>query len=208
VGLVACCILTPQLPAADNNGKPLEKAPEEVLLEKIEQLQGQIDELRAAVAALHKQQDTRVAAAAPATETAAVPPATAAVSAPAPAEDQQVPRQPKAGLQQSTQPEKRPLPEPFSFGDFTWLTGNPRTKDSPLETKAFTGEFRADVAYVKDLNHPQDDSITIGRLMCPTFQAPAASRRRGGTPARLPCWCPAGTRTCANMKTVSPWLCW
>src|SRR5215831_4591720 len=53
-------------------------------------------------------------------------------------------------------PEKK---EPFSFGDFTWLTGNSRQKDFPLETKVFTGEVRADVAYVQDFNHPQDDSI-------------------------------------------------
>ena len=35
-------------------------------------------------------------------------------------------------------------PDPFAFGDFTWLSGNPRTKESPLDTKVFTGEFRAD----------------------------------------------------------------
>ncbi len=34
--------------------------------------------------------------------------------------------------------------EPFAFADFTWLTGSPRTKDSPLATSAFTGEFRLD----------------------------------------------------------------
>ncbi len=28
--------------------------------------------------------------------------------------------------------------EPFSFADFAWLTGNPRTSESPLETKVFT----------------------------------------------------------------------
>lgn len=49
--------------------------------------------------------------------------------------------------------------EPFAFADFTWLTGNPRTKDSPLETTAFTGEFRVDVNYTHDFNHPQDDTI-------------------------------------------------
>src|ERR1700738_1206469 len=32
--------------------------------------------------------------------------------------------------------------EPFAFGDFTWLTGNPRTKDSPINTEVFTGEIR------------------------------------------------------------------
>jgi hypothetical protein len=73
--------------------------------------------------------------------------------------DQQTPREPKAGLRPSAEPEKRQPAEPFAFADFTWLTGNPRTTESPLETKAFTGEFRADVDFVHDLNHPQDHSI-------------------------------------------------
>ena len=30
-------------------------------------------------------------------------------------------------------------PDPFAFGDFTWLNGNARTKDSPLATESFTG---------------------------------------------------------------------
>ena len=50
-------------------------------------------------------------------------------------------------------------PDPFAFADFTWLTGNPRTKDAPLDTKAFTGEFRADTNYTYSFNHPQDDTI-------------------------------------------------
>jgi hypothetical protein len=50
-------------------------------------------------------------------------------------------------------------PEPFSFADFTWLTGNPRTTESPLETKVFTGELRVDTAYVYDFNHPSDNTI-------------------------------------------------
>jgi len=59
----------------------------------------------------------------------------------------------------ATPPAKEVPAEPFAFADFTWLTGNPRTKESPLETTAFTGEFRADVDYVHDFNHPQDDTI-------------------------------------------------
>jgi len=51
-------------------------------------------------------------------------------------------------------------PDPFAFADFTWLTGNARTKDSPLDTKAFTGEFRADTNYTFSFNHPQDDTIS------------------------------------------------
>jgi Putative beta-barrel porin-2, OmpL-like. bbp2 len=49
--------------------------------------------------------------------------------------------------------------EPFSFADFTWLNGNARTKDVPLDTKFFTPEIRADVDYVYDFNHPKDDTI-------------------------------------------------
>jgi hypothetical protein len=54
----------------------------------------------------------------------------------------------------------KPAPEePFSFADFTWLNGNARTKDIPMDTKFFTPEIRADVDYVYDFNHPKDDTI-------------------------------------------------
>jgi hypothetical protein len=48
---------------------------------------------------------------------------------------------------------------PFAFADFTWLNGNPRTKEVPLDTKFFTPEIRADVDYVYDFAHPKDDTI-------------------------------------------------
>lgn len=54
---------------------------------------------------------------------------------------------------------KNPKSEPFAFADFTWLTGNPRTKDTPYATKFFTPEIRADVNYTYDFRHPQDDTI-------------------------------------------------
>jgi hypothetical protein len=50
--------------------------------------------------------------------------------------------------------------EPFAFADFTWLTGNPRTRDLPLDTKVVTGEFRVDTNFTFSLNHPKDDTIT------------------------------------------------
>ena len=50
-------------------------------------------------------------------------------------------------------------PVPFAFADFTWLSGNPRTKDAPLQMKAFTGEFRSDVSYTYSFNKPADDTI-------------------------------------------------
>jgi putative OmpL-like beta-barrel porin-2 len=48
---------------------------------------------------------------------------------------------------------------PFAFADFTWLSGNPRTKESPLDTKAFTGEFRADTNFTYSFNKPSDNTI-------------------------------------------------
>jgi hypothetical protein len=54
----------------------------------------------------------------------------------------------------------KPAPEePFAFADFTWLNGNARTKDIPMDTKFFTPEIRADVDYIYDFNHPKDDTI-------------------------------------------------
>src|SRR5262249_50976337 len=49
--------------------------------------------------------------------------------------------------------------EPFAFADFTWLSGNPRTKDTPYATKFFTPEIRFDANYTYDFNHPADNTI-------------------------------------------------
>jgi len=47
---------------------------------------------------------------------------------------------------------------PFS-GDWTWLNSNGHAVDSPMSTKYFTPEFRADANYTLDYNHPKDDSL-------------------------------------------------
>jgi hypothetical protein len=49
--------------------------------------------------------------------------------------------------------------EPFSDADWTWLNGNPRTKEIFWDSKFFTPEIRADVNYVADFNHPADHTI-------------------------------------------------
>lgn len=54
---------------------------------------------------------------------------------------------------------KPPKPDPFSLYDYTWLTGNPRIKDLPFDTKFFSPEVRFDVNYTYDFNHPADDTI-------------------------------------------------
>jgi Putative beta-barrel porin-2, OmpL-like. bbp2 len=48
--------------------------------------------------------------------------------------------------------------EPFP-GDWTWLNSNGHSVDSPMSTKYFTPEFRADANYILDYNHPKDDTM-------------------------------------------------
>jgi hypothetical protein len=48
--------------------------------------------------------------------------------------------------------------EPFE-GDWTWLNSNGHAVDSPMSTKYFTPEFRADANYILDYNHPHDDTM-------------------------------------------------
>ncbi|WP_306598635.1 outer membrane beta-barrel protein [Geothrix sp. 21YS21S-2] len=63
------------------------------------------------------------------------------------------------GLAQAPKPPAPRVAEPFAFADFTWLNGNPRTNDAILDSKYFTGEFRADVNAVYDFNHPKDHTL-------------------------------------------------
>ena len=48
---------------------------------------------------------------------------------------------------------------PFGFADFTWLNGNSRQHVAVLDSKAFTGEFRADISYIGDFNRPKDHTL-------------------------------------------------
>jgi Putative beta-barrel porin-2, OmpL-like. bbp2 len=57
-------------------------------------------------------------------------------------------------------PAKPAKAEPFAFAGWTWLNGNPRTKEPAFDSKFFTPEVRADVAYNYDFNHPKDDTIS------------------------------------------------
>jgi hypothetical protein len=48
---------------------------------------------------------------------------------------------------------------PFAFGDFTWLNGTSRNKDTVLDTKFFTPEVRFDTHFMTDFNQPKDHSM-------------------------------------------------
>ncbi len=50
--------------------------------------------------------------------------------------------------------------EPFAFGDFTWLNGNSRQTEFPLDSKVFTGEFSLDTNYVYDFRSPNDHTLS------------------------------------------------
>jgi len=70
---------------------------------------------------------------------------------------------PKSALPEALQdPEPTPGVDnvtPFAYGDFTWLNGTPRNKDTVLDTKFFTPEIRFDTHFMTDFNQPVDHTI-------------------------------------------------
>jgi len=139
------------------------------LLDRVEQLEKRVADL----------ESKRNPAAAPATDASAAQPPSAntATSAVTAANSSIIPRPtlassnslsndrvavlgPQATEKGKSGAAKTPATEPFAFADFTWLNGNARTKESPMDTKFFTPEIRADVDYIYDFNHPKDNTIS------------------------------------------------
>ncbi len=60
---------------------------------------------------------------------------------------------------QEAAPDQKKKIDPFSDYDWTWLNGNPRTKDIYWDTKFFTPEIRSDVTATWDNQHPADHSM-------------------------------------------------
>jgi hypothetical protein len=139
-------------PAKADSPAPLTER-ERWMLDRMEQLERRVAELEL---------KSNPAAAMACESTAAQPaPASAANAAPA-AANVLSPAAAVASMKSREQvsaakPEKA---EPFAFADFTWLNGNARTKESPMDTKFFTPEIRADVDYIYDFNHPKDNTIS------------------------------------------------
>ena len=114
----------------------------DLLQQKLQELQAEIDALKLANAVNKTELHNTTAK-------ASAPPA-AAASASATAPSQAAP---------ASDPHD-PHSEPFAFADFSWLNGNARTIDTPYATEFFTPEIRADVNYTYDFRHPQDDTIS------------------------------------------------
>src|SRR5579885_2774783 len=81
----------------------------------------------------------------------------------APAENKQAAVQPQHMIPEAlAAPEAAPSVDnftPFAYGDFTWLNGTPRNKDTVLDTKFFTPEVRFDTHFIEDFNEPRDHSM-------------------------------------------------
>jgi hypothetical protein len=111
---------------------------------RIEQLESELKAVRDANA-LRAAEKTAVSGG----SNSPVTPTTQATAAPPPAA---APAPPAMRAEVTTK--EAPFP-----GDWTWLNSNGRVVDTPMSTKYFTPEFRADVNYTLDYNHPKDDSL-------------------------------------------------
>jgi hypothetical protein len=138
--------------ATDQQASAADQQISPAVAKKLEAMEARIEQLEAELKARPATAPLSAKASAP------VPAAVIAPSA-APAPAQVV-------AQASSEPTGAPSPSaasgpvaPFSDADWTWLNGNPRTKDIFWDSKFFTPEIRADTDYVFDFNHPADHSI-------------------------------------------------
>jgi hypothetical protein len=150
------------VPTGGIQAKAQQPVPQEVLAElaamkkRIEQLEAQLKERNGVSQPVSAENaSASIPASAPPAQAGVAQPLVAAnaglVASPSPS--------PAPSPAQSAVPEKKPPAEPFAFADWSWLNGNPRTKEAAFDSKFFTPEIRADVDYTYDFNHPIDDSI-------------------------------------------------
>ena len=127
-------------------------------------LEKELDAMKERIAVLEAALKARRAAESP--STGAAP--SAKTAEPAPAAPTAPPQAPPAPPVVPAIPEALQAPDstpgvdnftPFAYGDFTWLNGNPRTKDAVLDTKFFTPEIRFDTHFMEDFNQPRDHSM-------------------------------------------------
>ena len=132
---------------------PLQLAPEGTApaADREAQLLDRIERLEKRLAAVEG--NSASAAPKPVAEMASVKPPAAAPD-PAPA----APTVPMAAAA-APAPPAVDLQTPFADYDWTWLNGNSRQHDTPLDTKYFSPEFRADTFYGEDFNQPKDHSM-------------------------------------------------
>jgi Putative beta-barrel porin-2, OmpL-like. bbp2 len=132
------------------------------IVKELDAMRKRIDELEEALKNSRAKETSPMATSAnaatttPSAPSASVAPAAAAATAP----NGQSAASEVASATMATADAKPKKIEPFSDADWTWLNGNPRTKDIYWDSKFFTPEIRADVNYVSDFNHPTDHTIS------------------------------------------------
>jgi hypothetical protein len=158
----------PATPTSAKPAKPDAPAPltdrERMLLDRVEQLEKRMAELEAkqpagaSSAASGTAESTSASPSAPGASSAVVnvaSPSLTNLAGVSPNQDQTA-----ASNAPATATNGKPgYVEPFSDADWTWLNGNPRTKEIFWDTKFFTPEIRVDTNYVEDFNHPSDHTI-------------------------------------------------
>src|SRR5208282_155049 len=136
--------------AGDSSSRPTGAADAEIppaVAKELQEMRESIEQLKAELRARKAQEQASpsLVTAEFKTQRAAEPAAPATVAA--------------TSASQTVPPEKPKPAEPFAYADWTWLNGTSRTTESPLDSKYFTGEFRADTNFTLDANHPRDDSL-------------------------------------------------
>jgi Putative beta-barrel porin-2, OmpL-like. bbp2 len=159
-GLLAnSCFAQTSIRATDQGTNVADQQIPPAVAKKLEAMEARIEQLEAELKArsgtAEPVQPKVVAATWSSSATATPAPTTAAASTTTP------PIQVIAKAQSEPAPTKADpgKVEPFSDADWTWLNGNPRTKEIFWDTKFFTPEIRFDTNYVFDFNHPTDHSI-------------------------------------------------
>ena len=136
----------------------------------MERLRAEVEQQKASASADDRGKQAATTANAPATAVSGQPGAAMASSitlgTAASAGSMAQPLSPSLGVQSSgvqspvTASAEKEKIVPFSDWDWTWLNGNPRTKDAAFDSKFFTPEIRADVTYTYDFNKPVDNTIS------------------------------------------------
>ena len=137
---------------AQNNAQPSEQQPPQSIQSQLDAMRKRIDELEAELKNA-KASERPTTPATSAKMSIPLAPVAAAPAAPATAA-------PESATSVTAATETAPGPiAPFSDADWTWLNGNPRTKEIYWDSKFFTPEIRSDTVYVFDFNRPTDHSM-------------------------------------------------
>jgi len=141
----------PSANAATNPSAAAAAPPDsDAIIKELTEMKARIEQLESELKAVRDANALREAEKTPVSGAPSTPAATGqAASAPAPAA---APATPEMRAEVTTK--EAPFP-----GDWTWLNSNGRVVDFPMTTKYFTPEFRADVNYTLDYNHPKDDTL-------------------------------------------------